>query len=257
MSRALWIRSELLDANGFVHVFTTRRGGVSTGHFASMNLARAIGDEPGRVSENTARLCAALGVSEIHEVSQVHGARVLAVDGASSVRVSRKEEADGLLALSPGLAVGVRTADCVPVLLADPESGAVAAVHAGWRGVEARVVGVAVERLLGSDGAGGLLAAIGPHIRVASFEVSEPIARRISSVAHGVEVVQAHDPRPHVDLARAVSAQLRALGVSRIDDVGGCTYAEPERFFSHRRDAGATGRHLSVIVARRGTSSRA
>ena len=93
-----------------------------------------------------------------------------------------------------------------------------------------------------------LIVAIGPHIR--AFEVSEEIAERLAAVAHGARVVEARAPRPYVDLALTLRAQLTNLGVERIDDVGGCTLSEPERFFSHRRDRGRTGRHLSAIIAR-------
>jgi YfiH family protein len=147
--------------------------------------------------------------------------------------------------------VGVRTADCVPVLIADVESGAVAAVHAGWRGVVARIVDAAIDRLAPSSPS-SLIAAIGPHIRGDAFEVGEDVAHQIAAAAHGEDIIVRRAPKPHVDLAKALKAQLTARGVAddRIDDVGGCTLTEPERFFSHRRDAGKTGRHLSAIVAR-------
>ncbi|MCA9606969.1 MAG: peptidoglycan editing factor PgeF [Myxococcales bacterium] len=240
------IRSALLDAHGFVHGFSTREGGVSEGPFGSLNLARTVGDDPAHVAENARRFAKALGGPRLFEVSQVHG-RVVVEVGAAPVEAVRPVEADGLVAAQPGDAVAVRTADCVPILLGNVETGAVAAVHAGWRGVEARIVAVAVARL-GAPSA--LVAAIGPHIRLDAFEVSEEVAERITAVAHGTVVVEARDPRPHVDLAAAVRAQLAHAGVERVDDVGGCTHAEPARFFSHRRDAGRTGRHLSAIVAR-------
>ena len=240
------VRSALLERHGFEHAFSTRQGGVSEGPFRSLNLARTIGDDPAHVAENTRRFVAELGDPPLFEVSQVHGREVVEAHDQSVDEV-RAVEADALITRVPGQAVAVRTADCVPILLADPETGAVAAVHAGWRGVEARIALAAIERL-GAPGA--LLAAIGPHIRVDAFEVSDEVAARIAAVAHGEPVVEARDPRPPVDLARAVMAQLRDAGVATIDDVGGCTHAEAARFFSHRRDAGETGRHLSAIVAR-------
>lgn len=241
----LLVRSELLDRHGFVHGFSLRTGGVSEGPFASLNLARTVGDDPEAVAENTRRYAEALGDPPIYEVSQVHGREVVEVNAGDTVSDVRAIEADALVTRAPGVALAVRTADCVPILLADPASGAVAAVHAGWRGVAARILEPALARLGGSP-----VAAIGPHIRLASFEVGPEVATEIEAVAHGEPVTQRREPRPHVDLARAVSAQLRALGVETIDDVGGDTFAEPERFFSHRRDQGRTGRHLSAIVSR-------
>jgi len=240
------LRSALLGERGFAHAFSLRTGGVSEGPFGTLNLGREVGDDPERVAENSARFRAELGARVVHEVSQVHGREVREVREDDPVAALRALEADGLVTGVRGRAVAVRTADCVPILLAHTGSGRVAAVHAGWRGVVARVLAAAVERL--GDPA-RLLAAIGPHIRVGAFEVSPEVALEIAAAAHGAPVVVAGSRRPHVDLAVAVRAQLAALGVGSVDDVGGCTHAEPERFFSHRRDRGETGRHLAAIVA--------
>lgn len=246
------LRSALLARHGFLHGFSLRAGGVSEGPFASLNLGRSVDDDPDAVAENVARFAQAVGsrAESVYEASQVHGRAVREIRPGDVVTEVRREEADALVARAPGHAVAVRTADCVPVLIADTETGAVAAVHAGWRGVVGRVVDAALDRL-GVDPR-SLVCAIGPHIRAASFEVGDEVAQAVAAVAHGEDVVLEGDPRPRVDLARALCAQLRARGVDteRIEDVGGCTFAEPARFFSHRRDAGRTGRHLSLIVAR-------
>jgi len=158
------------------------------------------------------------------------------------------------------VAAGVRTADCVPVLVADRSSGAVAAAHAGWKGVEAGVVAAAVRELLG-DGDGGpasLVAAIGPHIETCCFEVGVDVADRLAAASPaGRAVVRPASPSKSdthalVDLRRAVRAQLEALGFAAgaIDDVRGCTACDAERFFSYRRDGARSGRHVSAIVAR-------
>ncbi len=248
---ALVLRSDRLFAHGFAHGFTTRIGGVSEGPFASLNLARNVGDDPRAVEENHARLAAAVGYAQdaLREASQVHGASVLVGCRAESAAAQRACTADALVARESGIAVGVRTADCVPVLVADPDSGAVAAIHAGWRGVVAHVVARAVEAL-GGDPA-RLVAAIGPHIRLASFEVSSDVAAQIAAVSVP-EVVEAREPRPHVDLARAVRVQIVRAGLveANVDDVGGDSFAEAARFHSHRRDGERSGRQLSVIVAR-------
>lgn len=238
-----------LRAAGFAHGFTLRTGGVSEGPFATANLGRDLGDDPAAVEENHRRLASALGFDRLYEVRQVHGRALRQVGAEEDPARVRDESADGLIATQWGVAVGVRVADCVPVLLADPATGAVAAVHAGWRGVEARIVADAVARLGGRE---RIRAAIGPHIRQEHFEVGPEVAQRLAAVAEGCEVVVEGSGRPHVDLAGIVRAQLRAAGVDddRIEDVGGDTYADPARFFSYRRDGGRTGRHLAVVVAR-------
>ncbi len=252
----LILRSPLLDASGFAHGFSTRVGGVSVGPYASMNVGWALGDDPRAVEENHQLLAAAIGHARaaLRLATQVHGASVLDTDVVTRDRRSEPPGSghDALVARTAGVAVGVRTADCVPILVADPATGAVAAIHAGWRGVVAAVVPAALE-VLAPDRAtrGRLLAVIGPHIRPDRFEVGQDVAEQIAR-ASDASVVLPRSPRPHVDLARAIRVQLERAGLdaSRIDDVGGCTLGEPERFHSHRRDGERSGRMLSVIVAR-------
>ncbi|WP_268921253.1 peptidoglycan editing factor PgeF [Sandaracinus amylolyticus] len=246
------IRSALLSRAGFAHGFATRVGGVSAPPFDSLNLGRSVGDDLAAVEENHRRLAREVGydVARLYETSQVHGAAVRAVSAGDDVTSVRRVEADALVAAGEGIAVGVRTADCIPVLVADEASGRVAAIHAGWRGVVANVVPRGIEAL--GAPASGLVCAIGPCIRAASFEVGEDVAEQIQAVARGEDVIERGFAKPHVDLVRAVIAQLAELGVARgrIEDVGGDTFAEDARFFSHRRDGGKSGRMLSVIVAR-------
>jgi YfiH family protein len=185
------------------------------------------------------------GVAGVVQVRQVHGARVVeaTVSGAAP-----GQEADALVArgASGPLAVGVRVADCVPVLVGDPTSGDVAAIHAGWRGVVAGVVPAAIA-VLSSRAAGGapLVAAIGPCIGACCFEVGRDVAARIGHIAR-----EAGD-KAYVDLRAAVRAQLAAAGVPghRIEDVPGCTRHEPERFHSFRRDGADSGRMLAAIAS--------
>lgn len=256
------VRSSLLEAHGFAHGFATRRGGVSAPPFDSMNLARVGGDRLEDVEENHRRLAAEAGydVTRLAEVTQVHGARVVDADAFfDGLADLRREEADALIASRAGLAVGVRTADCVPILVADPRSGAVAAVHAGWRGAVANIVGQAVDAMIARDPAvspSRLVAAIGPHIRGASFEVGDEVVaavREAMRVAGGSEEgLVLEGSRPHVELSCLIRAQLRARGIAEahIEDVAGDTFAEPARFHSYRRDGASSGRMLSVIVAR-------
>lgn len=248
------LSSALLSEEGFRHGFALRTGGVSEGAFSSLNLGRAIGDAPAAVEENHARLAQAVGYSSLYELSQVHGRVVRLVTERESPVDLRREEGDALAGKGTGLALGVRVADCVPVLLADRRTGAVAAAHAGWRGAALGVVGESLRTLaeaFGTDAA-DVIAVIGPHIRAPHFEVGPEVAAQLGASAPGAPIVTQRFPKPHVELAAVLRHQLVAAGVPRgaIDDLGGCTFAEPERFFSYRRDGGQSGRHLAVIVGR-------
>jgi len=225
------------------HGFSTRCGGVSTGAYESLNVARNLDDDPDAVRENRTRLMAAIGLegAPLVEVDQVHGARVITVDAP----LAAPEEADALVSRTPGLAVGVRTADCAPVLFAG--EGVVAAAHAGWRSAVARIVGGTIEAM--GVAPATLQVAIGPAIGIDAFEVGDEVIDAANdSLASGAAPAMKRG-KWHLDLRGLVRAQLVELGVpaDRIALVGGCTFATPDRYFSHRRDRGRTGRHLSVI----------
>ncbi|HWA75809.1 MAG TPA: peptidoglycan editing factor PgeF [Polyangiaceae bacterium] len=252
---AEYLTSPLLSRAGFRHAFFTRRGGVSEGAFRSLNFSIAAGDDPDRVAENLVRAGRALGVdpTRIFFLSQVHGRAVAHADGSEARDSFVRREGDIVVGSLPNLACAVRSADCVPVLLADRVSGYVAAVHAGWRGVAGRAVEAGVtnlKQLVG--GRAELIAAIGPHISLDSFEVSEDVARELLAASPIADVVDYGKRRPHVDLRRIVRAQLASLGLESdaIDDVWGCTVRDEAQFFSFRRDGAASGRLLSAIVPR-------
>lgn len=248
--------SPLLTRAGFRHAFFTRHGGVSSGKYASLNFSSAAEDTLDNVAENLRRAASALGVSSEHLyfLSQVHGSVVHQLTASSDREQVLRREGDALMSLDPRVACGVRTGDCVPVLVADRRSGGVVAIHAGWRGVVAQVVASGVAALRSGAGADGdLLAAIGPHISQPAFEVSPEVAGELARMAPGVDVVSYdHGEKPHVNLRRIVRYQLSQLGLAEdaIDDVPGCTLLEPADWFSFRRDGAASGRHLSAIVAR-------
>jgi YfiH family protein len=231
--------------SGFPHGFTTREGGASRPPWAGANLGGSVGDDPAHVAENWRRLEAATGL-RFARVRQVHGARAVRLDAAGPPA----EEADVVLSLTPGLAACVAVADCVPVLLADPGSGAVAAVHAGWRGTLARAAAEGVRALAREAGAvpGRLVAAIGPSIGPCCYEVSDDLAARFAAELGPDTVVPG--ARPRLDLWAANARVLREAGLApeRIDLLRRCTSCEPERFFSHRRDAGRTGRQVAYIA---------
>jgi len=237
------LQSPLLAA--FSHGFTTRLGGASGPPFDSLNLGTHVGDDPDLVAENWARLERATGL-HFARVKQVHGARAVRAAGASAPA----EEADAIVSSAPGVAACVSVADCVPVLLADPATGAVAAVHAGWRGTVARAAEEGVRALVRETGAPAerLLASIGPSIGPCCYEVSADVADRFAA-GIGPSVVR-RGATLRVDLWGANVAVLREAGVRErsVEVLGRCTSCERELFYSHRRDAGRTGRHLAFVA---------
>jgi polyphenol oxidase len=248
------LRALQLTRLGFRHGFSPRQGGVSPAPFDSLNLG-ASADDSEHVAENQRRFASMVGYREtrLFVLRQVHGREVRRVTSGDDPEHVWDEEGDALVA-SAGFAIGVRSADCVPVLLVDPATRQVAAAHAGWRGVVAGVVPAALDVLARSAGAphARLHAALFPHIRRCCFEVDESVAQQLVAASPGADdCVIAMPDKPHVALDVIVRAQLRALGVpdENIEDVPGCTVCDPERFFSYRRSgAGNHGLHLTAIV---------
>lgn len=236
------------------HGFTTRAGGVSEGPFASLNLRFSMGDEHARVEENHRRLAQAAGarLGGLCRVSQVHGDKVLEARGeADEVLRPTLGEADALWTEGEGSWVAVGTADCVPVLIVDPRGRRVAAVHSGWKGTDLEISARTVETLIARGSRPeDLLAAVGPCIRACCYEVSPEVGDRFRA-RFGEEVVRA-GTKPHLDLPRAVRMSLLRAGLKpeHVDVLQDCTACDPERFFSHRRDAGRTGRHLNYVLHR-------
>lgn len=233
---------------GFPHGFTTRSGGASEPPFDSLNLGGLVGDDPDRVAENWAILERGTGL-RFARVRQVHGARCVRAEAPSLPA----EEADVVLSATAGVAACVSVADCVPVLLADPQTGRVAAVHAGWRGTLARAAEAGVLALARETGgpASRLVASIGPSIGPCCYEVSPDLAGRFASEL-GPEVVRGGGGSSRLDLWRANAAILRRAGLPEesVEILGRCTSCEPEHWFSHRRDAGKTGRQAAFIAPR-------
>ncbi len=250
-------QSPLLNARGVTHGFSTRIGGVSGGPYASLNLGSlaktTAPDDNTSVAENFRRLRAALGTQRLKrvEVNQVHGCAVWR-PADKPVRPADAPCADAIVSDRPDAMLTIRTADCVPILLADGTGQRVAAVHAGWRGL---VAGVIVQTLRELDRAWGVsssqvVAAIGPCISAAHFEVGEEVAAAFERIGL-VEVIDRGAHKPHIDLVAAARAQLIAAGVplGEIDVTDRCTWRDADEFFSHRRDQGVTGRMAAVITA--------
>ncbi len=246
MGRQLFLSSSLLRQHGFLGIFSLRHGGVSPPPFASLNLGPGTGDAAGHVARNLELLLAASGVADPHQARQVHGTGMLLCAGPGRFHACA---ADILIGHEAGCAVGVRTADCLPVLIADPRFGTVAAVHAGWRGTVQGVVTEAVRhmRALGATPS-DLIACLGPCIGACCFEVDAATAARLAASCPGADAhVRAGQ---HVDLAAINIAQLVQAGVAgdRIEHLKACTCCREAEFFSYRRDGKRSGRHLSIVV---------
>jgi YfiH family protein len=237
------LRSQLLADHP--HGFTTRAGGRSSPPYNSLNLGDLVGDEPGAVSGNWRDLEETTGL-EFARVRQVHGVGVVTCAAPTPPR----QEGDGVVSASTGVAACVSVADCVPILLARPDGSAVAALHAGWRGTLAGIAGEGVRALgVGGDGEPPL-AVIGPSIGPCCYQVSEELAARFAA-AFGPRVVQRGARGPRLDLWVANERALRDAGVTRVARLGRCTACEPRLFFSHRRDGDRTGRMVGFIAPRR------
>jgi purine-nucleoside/S-methyl-5'-thioadenosine phosphorylase / adenosine deaminase len=218
-------------------LFSTRAGGVSGGRFASLNLGLLTDDAPENVSENRRRLAAAVGVTRERFLygKQVHGAKVRRATEPPGPTRPRADEDGQATALDDAAAL-VFTADCLPVMLI--ADGAVAALHGGWRGLAGGIVAEGIEALREVGGSGPVTALLGPAARGCCYAVGEEVHTRFA----------AYDARDgdNLDLPAVARAQLEAEGVE-VHDVGLCTMCEPERFFSHRRSGGITGRQAGVV----------
>jgi YfiH family protein len=259
-----WIRNcmsaEFLTADAFQlpgmsHGFFTRNGGVSTGAFASLNCSLSGKDDAAAVRENRSRAAAALGLPHraLCGLTQVHGKRVVVAEDAWSE--DQRPEADGVVTRRAGLALGIITGDCAPVLFADRSSGVIGGAHAGWRGA---VLGVLEETIFAMEGLGAarrdIIAVVGPCIHQPSYEVAADLR----------DAVLARDPADarffadgkraghwQFDLPGYCAARLSALGVA-VSILAHDTLAEKARFFSHRRNTlaggGPIGHQLSAIA---------
>ena len=218
-------------------LFTTRRGGFSSGPYESLNLGRFTDDDPLAVERNRDSLQSAHGVRFAYG-RQVHGTRVLVADAATEDGMM-PPDADGQATARPGLAPMVLTADCLPVAIAG--RGAVAMVHAGWRGLAGGVIAEGARAVRRLDADGSLAAAIGPGAGPCCYEVGEEVLAAFGDEGEGVRRGR------HLDLKEIARRQLERAGVERIHDVGLCTIcSDPSLFFSHRRDSGVTGRQAGI-----------
>jgi hypothetical protein len=240
---------------GIRHGFFTRNGGVSGGIYASLNCGLGSADDRARVAENRARVASALAIQRDSLVTpyQVHGTDTIVVDAPWPS--DARPHADALVTNKPGIALAVGTADCGPVLLADPVAGAIGAAHAGWKGALAGIIESAVAAM---EKLGGrrerIVAALGPTISQANYEVGpELVARFVAADAANARFFVASPQlgRSLFDLPGYIVARLRQAGIAA-ESLGACTYADETRFFSFRRATHRGekdyGRQLSGIV---------
>jgi YfiH family protein len=245
-------RSELMEQAGFPHHgFTGVDGGVSRGAYASLNLAYGLEDDDRCVSENLQILREAVGTAlPLARVSQVHKTGVVLSEEVASDDWSAPPvtQADAIVS-DGGAVVAVQTADCAAVLLADPETRVVAAVHAGWRGTAAGVLRTAIRRMgdLGAE-SNRLLAVIGPHICLNCYEVGEDVAGRLPESA---DPIRRRPGKYQLDLANAIEVSLLVSGVAtdRVERIPVCTSCSPDGLFSYRRSGGTCGRMLGFIAS--------
>lgn len=231
------------------HGFFTRQGGVSTGPYASLNCSVSGADDPACVAENRDRVRRHLGASVLLGVHQVHGAGVVTV--TAPWQPGEGERADAMVTACPGLALGVVTADCAPILLHDVRAGVIGAVHAGWRGALAGVLEATIGAMRGL-GATDVTAAIGPCIRQPSYEVGPDLRDAVLSRGTAAAGLFIASRAGHWQFDLAGYCAGRLSGLAAVDVIDADTLPDAVRFFSHRRRTLAgghpIGHQISAIV---------
>ena len=250
------IQSPSLISPNIRHAFFTREGGVSEGIYASLNGGIGSRDAPEKVRENRARMAGLLGVAPTHLVScyQIHSPEVIVATEPWTRETAPR--ADAIVTKVPGLAVGISTADCGPILFADAEARVIGAAHAGWKGALTGVLEATVAAMerLGAARA-RISAVVGPLIRQANYEVGDEFVDRFTAADTANKQFFAPAARPgHAmfDLPGYIRSRLERAEIASIEDLGLCTYADEARFFSFRRTThrgeADYGRHINAIA---------
>jgi polyphenol oxidase len=250
------IEATSLALTGIRHAFFTRAGGVSSGLYATLNGGVGSQDDAGKVVENRARMAAAVAVEpqRLLTAYQTHSPKVVVAEAPWTTE--NRPQADAIVTRMRALAIGVTTADCGPVLFADPHAGVIGAAHAGWRGALTGVIETtvaAMERLGAAPGQ--IRAAIGPMIRQSNYEVGPDLVARFraeDAAASRFFAPARRDGHAMFDLAGYIAVRLKRAGITAVEDVALCTYADPEQFFSYRRTTHRAeadyGRHVNAIA---------
>lgn len=240
---------------GVRHGFFTRTGGVSTGIYTSLNCGIGSKDEPSLALENRSRVARHLGATSnaVTTLYQVHSAQALAVNGV--IARDALPKADAVVTATPGLAIGVLTADCTPVLFADPTAGVVAAAHAGWRGAAGGVLEATVREMeaLGATRT-NIRAAVGPSIGVAAYEVGPDFEAALAAADPHSKAFFSHayGDKAHFNLPAYVAGRLARINLTNVEMIAPCTFSNESDFFSYRRSQRRSepdyGRQISAIV---------
>ena len=251
---------EYLKADGLKvpHCFTTRIGGVSEGIFESMNLGYHRGDDPEKVAENYRILghCIGFEIEDLVLTRQTHTDIVRKVGRADCNGIDHRQypECDGLITNEPGVGLVVFTADCTPILLHDPVTGAVGAVHAGWRGTAAGIVKNCVEAMVREYGSNpaDICAAICPNIGQCCFETDADVPDAMIAALgdDAKEFIEFWDGKYHVDLKEINGLWLERAGVRKIEISISCTACRPDRYWSHRIVGNDRGSQGAIIVCK-------
>jgi YfiH family protein len=250
------IEASELKLGGLRHGFFTRRGGVSNGIYQSLNIGLGSDDARDMVLENRNRVASEMGVvaDQLLSPYQIHSPDVITVSGPFEDGAERK--ADALVTNTPGLAISVSTADCGPVLFADPEARVVGAAHSGWKGAISGVLQNTVTSMetLGATRA-NIVAVLGPTISQRAYEVGPEFQKRfVQDAADNQRYFKASEQAEHFmfDLPAFITDRLRQIGLANVADLAECTYADEDRFFSYRRTTHRKepdyGRQISAIV---------
>jgi hypothetical protein len=244
----------LEDIEYLRHGFSTRGGGVSAPAESSLNLGYTSWDSAERITENRRRFLSALNIehSRLATLRQIHSNRVYIIE--DNFTEGNQSEGDAFTTRVRGISLAVQTADCLPVLIADPANRAIAAVHSGWRGTLSRVLFQTVQEMEKAFGSRppDLITAVGPGIRACCFEVGLDVAERFEQEYPGSGIVKPAAPNTGkylVDLGRALDIQLSSAGVQEKNrhDLNACTCCNPDIFFSYRAEGTASGRMMALI----------
>ncbi len=248
-----YLQSALISAP---HLFTTRLGGVSEGAYATLNTSFTVGDKDENVHENLSRVAGTLGFAEgdIVCLKQIHSAICVRVGkeqkGAGIFKEKIPFQADAVTTNEKGVLLLVRSSDCTPILLYDKNHNAVCAIHSGWRGTLADIVGASVRKMEEEYGTKGadICAAIGPCISKESFEVGDEVATVFESAGYAVFVDRTSYEKPHIDIPAICAYQLERCGVTQIETAGECTKINNAKYFSHRAQGAVRGLLAAVIA---------
>ena len=249
------------DLPGFLQVFTTRKGGKSRGFYSALNTGVHTGDEVKTVKNNIKLIERALGIKYASAANQVHGDHVAVIQpqgnkkrlmGKDVVDLKKllKTGVDGIITSGPGIAAGVRLADCVGTVIADPANMVIASVHSGWKGIAADIPGKAVKKMKKyfKSNPAGLIAAVSPAIGPCCYEVGEELYNQLHKQPVFSNIFKRRKGRIYMDLWAGVRNLLLRAGLKEknIHVCNICTFDNPEYFYSHRRDKGRTGRQMAI-----------